>query len=301
MPCGPPVKMPLRKLALLLLAVLLLPVTVYWLADGWLESSGGRQLLERTLSERIGMNVRLQGEFELMLLPDIGVAGTELVIGGPEPGSEFVRSREFEISVELRPLIDQQVLVEWIRISGGSLHPDRYKPSPSAAGTDSAAKFSLPEIQELSIRDFEIILPGEDEARLNVKELTINDFAENRETPFSLRIENLASIGGELFWDPGQSRVRFGNLRLDLEGQLVSGVACLSLGNPGSLDFDLQAGVFDLDAFREKLELPGVGGGAGADGLPLEIRGRFAAEELRTSGTVARGAVLGLGEEPLCK
>ena len=80
----------LKRAVVLVVVLLLLPVGLYWLADAWLESSGGRQMLEQELGARFGMSVSLEGEFDLMLLPDIGVSGTELVIGGEAgPGRFF--------------------------------------------------------------------------------------------------------------------------------------------------------------------------------------------------------------------
>lgn len=291
-------KVSFRKLVVVLLAgFVLLPVAAYWLADIWLESSGGRRLLEQTLSGRIGMSVRLEGEFDLMLLPAIGVSGTELVIGGPEPESELARSHEFEISVALKPLLDRKVLVEWIRLTGGSIYPERYSRTDRI---DASANLVLPEIQELSIRDFEILFADGDENRLQIKELTLTDFAENRETPFTLEIEDLAAAGGTLRWDTSQSLIHLGKLQLDLAGQVVSGTACLILKSPASLHFDLQTGAFDLDEFRENLPATGASAGQGGGDLPLEIRGRFTVDELNTSGAVARGVVLSLGDEPAC-
>jgi uncharacterized protein involved in outer membrane biogenesis len=309
-------KVSLRKWVVVLLAgIILLPVAAYWLADSWLESSGGRRMLEQTLTARIGMSVRLEGEFDLMLFPAIGVTGTELVIGGPEPGTELARSHEFEISVALKPLLDRQVLVEWIRLTGGSIHPKRYSRTNDidvidypdrmdivdpTVGADSSANLALPEIQELTIRDFQIILSNEDETRLHIKELTLTNFAQNRATPFTLEIEDLATTAGTLRWDTSQSLIHLGSLQLDLAGQLVRGTACLFLQTPVSLHLDLQAGAFDLDAFRESLPGTGASAGQGSGDLPLEIRARFAVDELKTSGVLARGVVLSLGGEPAC-
>ena len=293
-------------MVVLLAGLILLPIAAYWLADSWLESAGGRRLLEQTLSGRIGMNVRLEGEFDLMLLPAIGVSGTELVIGGPEPESTFVRSHEFEISVALKPLLEQKVLIEWIRLTGGSIHPERYSRTDRidnvdpAAGADASANLVLPEIQELTIRDFQILFADKDENRLQIKELTLTDFAQNRNTPFTLEIEDLVAASGSLRWDTAQSLIHLGALQLDLAGQMVSGAACLYLQSPVSLHFDLQAGAFDLDTFRESLAGTGVSAGQGSGDSPLEFQGRFAVDELKTSGVLARGVVLSLGDEPAC-
>jgi hypothetical protein len=300
-------KMSFRKLVMVVLAgFILLPVAAYWLADSWLESSGGRRMLEQTLSARIGMSVRLEGEFALMLLPAIGVSGTELVIGGPEPGLEFARSDEFEISVAIRPLLDRKVLIEWIRLSGGSIYPDRYSRTDDTDGTvgtvgaNSFANLLLPEIQELTIQDFQIVLPGGEENQLQIKELTLTGFAENHQTPFTLEVTDLVTAAGTLRWSTSESLIHLGELQLDLGGQLVNGAACLFLQSPSSLHFDLQAGAFDLDVFRESLPGANDAAGQGSGDLPLEIRGRFTVDELKTSGALARGVVLSLGDEPAC-
>ena len=71
----------LRLFAAVLLIPALLLAAAYWLADSWLESAGGRRMLENALTSRSGVPVRLLGDFDLMLLPAIGASGTELVVG----------------------------------------------------------------------------------------------------------------------------------------------------------------------------------------------------------------------------
>lgn len=64
----------LRNTLLVLCCLLILtPPAAYFGFDAWLESSGGREMLEKNLSGRAGMDISLEGEFDLMLLPDIGV------------------------------------------------------------------------------------------------------------------------------------------------------------------------------------------------------------------------------------
>jgi len=283
-----------KRLLLLVLLVLLLPLAAYWLADTWLESSGGRQLLEQNLSERIGMSVRLGGEFDLMLLPDIGVSGTALVLGGPGPESEFARSEKFEMSIALQPLLDRRVLIDWIRLSGGHVYPERYA---GEGGSSEVAGVRLPEIRELTVRDFQFELPGEGASPLRVKELMVSGFAENRETLFKLEIEDLAVVEGRLRWDTSRSVIHFTNVNLLLGEQALSGEGCLFLQNPRSLHFDLQAGALDLDMLRENLP---VSGDASGGGLPLEVNARFTIDEVTSSGVIARGVVFSLGGEPAC-
>ena len=101
-------------------------------------------------------------------------------------------------------------------------------------------------------------------------------------------------------WDTSQSLIHLGKLQLDFVGQVVSGTGCLFLQSPVSLHFDLQAGAFDLDAFRENLPAIGASAGEGGGDLPLDIRARITVDELKTSGAVARGVIFNLGDEPAC-
>jgi hypothetical protein len=385
-----------------LVLVLVVSLAGYWLGNRWLESSGGREMIEAELGRRAGMNVRLTGEFDLMFFPAIGVSGTGLAIGGAGPDSEFARSREYEISVALKPLLDRKLVVEWVRLTGGVIHPDRFssakneaagaavgaalaangngkagliaaEAAPTAAngngkagliaaeaaptasngngetgsiaaeaaptasngngetgsiaaeaaptganingetgliaakaaptGAPTGANSGFPEIQELTIRDLSIVLPGEAAERLKLKHFSIRNFAESRDTPFELEIDRLASVEGSFRWEYSRSLIHFGKLLLDLGGQRVDGQGCLDLRTPASLHLALQAGVFDLDAFRNSLPgataIPGQGGPGG--GPPIEIRARFSADELTVSGVRAESVVLSLGAEPACR
>jgi hypothetical protein len=290
----------LKRAVALVVVLVLLPVGLYWLADAWLESSGGRQMLEQELGARFGMSVSLEGEFDLMLLPDIGVSGTELVIGGAAgPGDFFANSHGFEVSVALKPLFHRQVVVEWIRLTGGRVYPGRY--SRFVDNTGSVAT-QLPEIRELDLRDFEIVLDEDDASSLRVKKLTVSDFAERRQAAFSLDIEDLVAARGWLFWDTAQSKIKFGDVQLDLAGQMLSGQACLMPGETPALNAELEARAFDFDAFRNGLPAMGQSdaGQFGGD-LPLDIRVRFKVDELRSNGVIARGVVLSLGQDPVCE
>ncbi len=212
--------------------------------------------------------------------------------------SFFASSREFEVSVALKPLFHRQVVVEWIRLTGGQVYPGRY--SRSGPGIDSGAGSvagQLPEIRELTLRDFDLVLAEENVTPLKVKSLKVSDFAERRQAAFSVDVEGLVNLEGWLLWDTGQSKIQLGDLQVDLAGQTLAGEACLLLQEPVSFNAWLTAGAFDFDAFRERLPDTGKDGGD----LPLDIRVRFSVDELRSSGVVARGVVLNLGQDPACE
>jgi len=287
-----------KRLLAVLLVLLLLPFAAWWFADSWLESSGGRAVLERALAGRIGMPVKLEGDFDLMLFPSIGVSGTRLLIGEPVSGREFAVSREYEASVALRPLIDGRVLIEWIRLTGGVLYPERY---PSVTGESVEPDHEpgpVPEIKEIVVRDFQVALPGGSENHLTVSELTVSEFSEKQSVPFSLDIRDLVSIRGYFLLDAARKLLSFSELELVSGEQRVRGHGCLSWKGAQSLQLDLAAGNLDLDSLLEKVPETGEGGG---DSPPRDIRVRLTADELTSSGVVARGVVVSLGEKPDCE
>ena len=302
-----PMSQRLRKILLaLLVVILLLPFAAYWLADTWLESAGGRAMLEQTLGERLGMEVQLTGEFKLMLLPAIGVSGTGLQIGAP--GAEFAYSREYEISIALRPLLDRQVLIEWIRMTGGRIAPKRYVPAESsgAGKSGTGGTFSLPEIKELVFRDFEIALEDAVPAGFLVNEFSVSGFATDRETPFTLEVRDLFAVRGRFLWDSGGSMLRLAGMHSELAGQALDGAGCLALAPVPTLQLDLHAGNIDLDALRTALagfntpssDPNGSGGESG--GGSMEIRIRLIADQLQANGIMASGVVVNFGEDPDC-
>lgn len=294
-------KKPVRNLLLLLLGLLILaPPAAYWAIDAWLESSGGRQMLAKNLSERTGMKVTLGGEFDLMLLPDIGVTGTDLAIESPLAGEPFASSAEYEISVALKPLFDGQVQVDWIRLSGGEIHPGRYRGGQPVEGAEQAGRVLIPKIEELTIRDFRVIPPGSDNEGLEVSEFRVSGFADRRSAPFSLEIRELFSAQGSILLDTQNSSLHLNELSLERAGQRVTGEACMNISDPFSLHLVLEAQQLDLDLLRKELPDTDNWAGNGEKAAPVDIRVRLSVDELLAAGAVARVVVLSLGQEPVC-
>lgn len=299
-------KKPLRNFVLLILGLLLLaPVFAYWAINSWLESSGGRQMLEKNLSARTGMKVILGGEFDLMLLPDIGVSGTDLVIESPASESQvsegpLASSEEYEISVALKPLFNGQLQIDWIRLSGGEIHPGRYQGRQTMAGAETAGAVLIPEIKELTIRDFRVVPPGAVNGGVSVGVLKVTDFADNRSAPFVLEIQDLATAQGSILLDMQKSSLNLNELSLERSGQRLTGDACMSIGDPFSLHLVLEAERLDLDLLRKELPDADAWAGSGEDSTPFDVRVRLSVAELVAAGAVARGVVLSLGQEPVC-
>jgi uncharacterized protein involved in outer membrane biogenesis len=290
-----------RKIIIWVLGLfLLMPPLAYWALDSWLESSGGRRMLENTLSKRTGMDVKLQGAFDLMLLPDIGVSGTDLVVGGPAENDRFASSREYEISVALKPLLKGNVRIDWIRLTGGVIHPERYRSADESGSEDAQKGFQIPEIRELTIRDFEVVIPAQNEQVVEVNLLELKNFSAGQQAPFHLDIEGLAMAQGWIRWDVRKSRLDFGSLELRRQGQLLRGRGCLAVAESFAINLFLEGDQINLDRLRQDLPEFGGGGDAGMEDSPLDIKLRLEARELQLEGAVARGVVFSLGNEPSC-
>jgi hypothetical protein len=271
------------------LALTGLAVLAWWALDAWLESAGGRGAIERVLSEQSGYAVSLEEEFEVVLLPAPGVDGTGLHVRDADTGETVLRGGEYAVSLALRPLFERTLDVD--RLTVGDI---RFGP-----GGDAANAF-------------------------RVNELTIVGFQAGRQAEFSLDLGPYGEAAGEFTWTPAAStldlQVEWGGFlvpRLDLgfagaydpvgfwfdsidlrvDGQALTGTGCYRFAEPGGLDLDLAADRLDLDALD--IRLPGDGGGAGFDAIPLNLR--LTLGTLLRGDTRAEGVVLHLGEDPLCR
>lgn len=291
----------LRKLLLVVLAVLLLlPFVAYWAIDAWLESSGGKRMLERNLSARTGMEVRLQGDFDLMLLPDIGVSGTQLIIRSTDENETLAQSAEYEISVALKPLIDGQVQIDWIRLTDGEFYPGRYRSGAATGDQSPREENRIPQIDQLAIRDFSLVLPGSPGQALQINRLELNGFADRRQAPFRLEIEDLVDAEGWMLLDAAASRLDLGSLEIRRQEQSLAGRACLFMGEPFSAQLVLEAGVLDLDRLTQDLPDLGMGAGDGDESATPDVRIQLSVAELKSGTVTASGVVLNLGDDPEC-
>jgi len=178
---------------------------VYLLLGAWLESAGGRQAVEHALAERIGLPVRLQGEFRVMLLPYIGVSGTALIVGQPGTPGEVARGTEYAVSLELAPLLERRLLIESLSLAGGVLYLDRLPESPATAAGSQAGLLQLPEVRHLEVRNFDVFPAGEPGPPYRLRELSIDQFAEGKETPFRIEVVDYGAWTGSLSWNPQSS------------------------------------------------------------------------------------------------
>jgi len=238
----------------LLLGIPLVVAVVFaaaWLlVDSWLESAGGRQAVERALAERIGLPVRLEGDFHVMLLPSVGVSGTDLVIGAPGPATELARSEEYAVSLALAPLLEGRLSIESVRFSRGTLRLARWPASSAEPAMPAQAPLVLPDVRELEISDFRVIAGEDETAPYVLHKLSIEEFRAGQATPFRLQVEGLGDWSGTLTWLADRAELALaasgqgswpGELRLQAEARLDDLTGALELRWAGAATAALRA------------------------------------------------------------
>lgn len=279
--------MKIRRLLLLVpLITLSVLAALYFAVDYWLESAGGRRALERTLSEQVGMPVHLNGDFNIKLLPSVGVSGTELVVSDPLTGEDLAVGGYFETDLALAPLFREEL-----------------------------------EVRHVLVERLKLALP--DGGNVFIPRVRLESFGFGRPTDFEVDWSWLGVLSGQFTWSPNESRVlldalwvaddrddvsyrgtvdygpelvRFGSSELAVGAQTISGEGCLQLAGAPVLNLMLEAETLDLDALSRNIP-----GGEGASGsLPFELNLRLDAAEIRRDDVTAFDTRLEIGSEPAC-
>lgn len=272
------------------LLLALLAVIVYLGANAWLESAGGRGAVERALAERAGMPVRLEGAFNVMFLPKLGVSGTGLVVGEPGTATELARGGEYAVSLALAPLLQRRLSIESVSLDGGILHLDRWTERPQPVAEARGRPARSPEIERLEIHDFEV-MNGKSQAPIfRLRDLAIEGFAERRDTPFQLDARDFGVWAGTFRWDPAAADFQLattgtgpwpGTLGLQAEVLLETRTGTLQgawTGNPSAVASAPEAGL--------SLAFAWAAGGVGL----AEIRLSAGGAAIRGDGCLLTGA-----------
>ena len=276
-----------RALILSPLILAALFAAAYFALVYWLESAGGRQALEKTMADRIGMPVSLGGDFDIRLLPSVGVSGTQLLVSDPVTGEELATGNYYETDLALAPLFREELEIRHVLIEG--------------------LKLKLP-----------------DGNGLFFPRISVGAFAFNRPTDFEVDWSWMGRLDGQFAWHPEESRLwldalwrvedrdeiayrgdiviqpgkmSFADSELIVGDQAVNGEGCLLLDGGPELNLLLAADRLDLDALLENI--PAGQGDPGS--LPVQLNLRLDAAEIRRGGIVARETRLEVGGQPSCR
>jgi len=160
--------------------VLVALVLLLGVAGGsWLESSGGRQLLQRELSKSLGLPVRLTGNYSLELLPRLAIAGNGLEIGRQGSAGVMAFSKDYSAVIELAPFFHRELRITSIGLHGGFLDVSQVPKATAAESAPVHPEIALPEVGVLEIGDFSIRLEQAGSS-LEIRQLRLAGFQPGR-------------------------------------------------------------------------------------------------------------------------
>jgi hypothetical protein len=175
------------------LSLLLLAVVSLWGVTSWLESAAGRVLLQNKLSDALGLEARLEGDYSLHLFPRILVRGEKLVLLNAVAEKTAARLDAFDLRIALRPLLRKQIDIQRVSLRGGSINmeafgsteaaPGELAQSPGSQQIDSRQK-NLPKINFLEISD--LMMRMGDRELLLLERMELKDFSAGQPAPVEL-------------------------------------------------------------------------------------------------------------------
>lgn len=154
-----------------------------WVGDLWLESAGGRRLLQHELSKAIGSPVHLSGDYRMRLVPRVVIVGEALALG-LEVGGAPVTVESFEAAVGLLPLLRSSLRIDSVILTGGRVDVgrlDRLRGNEPAG----APPVSLPAVAEFELRQFRLLLPDR-EMEVRLDRLELAGFRPDSPTPLAI-------------------------------------------------------------------------------------------------------------------
>lgn len=173
-----------RAIAVILLLALVLVLLVYFSASSWLESSAGRNLLQRELGKILGLDADLQGEYSLELFPGLQIKGQHLELREIDASQAVARLGSYQLHLALWPLLKKQVLIHKVEVHEGFLDLDLLQSDESAKPENAQSESELPRIRSLQFSELKLRKSGAE--LLTVNQLLLENFAPGRDTAITL-------------------------------------------------------------------------------------------------------------------
>jgi len=157
-----------------------------WGAEHWLESAGGRRLIEAELSKQLGMVVNLGGHYRLRLLPHLALSGQGLEIRQRAWEPPFVSIDSYQAAIAWRPFFAGEIRIASIGLTGGQVRRQAGAAEGDQQEPDEISPLVLPPIALLSVREF--IFPiGQGDVRLVLDRVDLQAFEPGKITAMQLQ------------------------------------------------------------------------------------------------------------------
>jgi hypothetical protein len=222
------------RIAWIIVAIIFVLAILVWAAQAWLTSEIGRGVVERRLSAAMGRPVRLDGEFEIRVLPLPGAAGTSMKVLTKDGRWLVLDTGAYLAQLSLWPLFRGEVEIRAVALDAASMDLDRLGSEPASGADPGDSYFQLPSISRFELTDSSIFLDGMgSEPFIRISSLVLDDFRPDASVDFEAEIGMVSRAGAEFSTAPsgrlilrskGVVEVDFDRLDLNVAGWDIRGI-----------------------------------------------------------------------------
>jgi hypothetical protein len=204
------------------------------LANAWLASSGGKEMLEKEFSSSLGYTVELTGDYKISLFPWIAIEGSGIELYAPHARRLLARAEQYSAAIQLLPFFHQEVQIEAVSLRGGFLDLGVFPADTGGAAGSVTPVVGVPQLGSLRIEDFSLVFRDQDNI-VALERVEIEDLAAGHEAKLEIEASWL-SKGAEMaeaellgLLQPGlaseSAELTIDNLRVKFRDADVSGLS----------------------------------------------------------------------------
>ena len=146
----------LLLLSLAPVAVLLTMVAAGYAVESWLETSGGKSMVESRLSALIDKQVSLGEAYDWDLWPTLHVSGRHLRVDASD-GANAAQFDRYAVSINLAAMLKGTIRITAIELEGGTVVLDAWTSgSDQKRGENTGPPAGIPDIRSLEVDGFDL-------------------------------------------------------------------------------------------------------------------------------------------------
>lgn len=222
------------RIAWISVAIVFVLATLVWAAQAWLTSEIGRGVVESRLSAAMGRPVRLDGEFEIRVLPLPGAAGTSMKVFTRDGRWLVLDTGAYLAQLSLWPLFRGEVEIRAVALDAASMDLGRLGSEPASGADPGDSYFQLPSISRFELTNSSIFLDGMgSEPFIRISSLVLDDFRPDAPVDFEAEIGLVSGAGAQfstgssgrlILLSQGVVEVDFKRLDLNAAGWDIRGI-----------------------------------------------------------------------------
>ena len=190
-------------LTLIPVALLILMIAAGYAVESWLETSGGKSVVESRLSAAIDKQVSLGEQYDWDLWPSLHVSGSRLKVDSLD-GQNAAQFDRYAVSIDLAAMLRGNIRVTAIQLEGGSAILDAWTAGADRQSRDHAGPpANIPDIRSLEVDGFDLFADkSQTEPLLSIGVLeVVNDGRGSLRVTSDLEVSPLAGTAFDLAAD----------------------------------------------------------------------------------------------------